>query len=71
MARVTIEDCLEVAPNRFALAVIASRRSYDLLHGVRPLIRSDNKEVVVALREVAARKIDFEGKLPEQPDQAG
>lgn len=67
MARVTIEDCLEVAPNRFALAAIASRRSYDLLHGVRPLVRSNNKEVVVALREVAARKIDFEEALPLQP----
>ena len=59
MARVTVEDCLDHAPSRFALAVLAGRRAYDLVHGARPLVRSKNKEVVVALREVAARKIDF------------
>ena len=64
MARVTIEDCLDHAPNRFALAVMAARRSYDLVHGARPLVNSKNKDVVVALREVAAAKIDFDPALP-------
>lgn len=69
MARVTIEDCLEHAPNRFALAVIAARRSFDLLHGARPLVSSDNKHVVVALREVAAQKIDFDQEIPLKPKE--
>ncbi|MBR59141.1 MAG: DNA-directed RNA polymerase subunit omega [Myxococcales bacterium] len=64
MARVTIEDCLDHSPSRFALAMLAGRRAYDLVHGSRPLVRSDNKEVVVALREVAAAKLDFDKELP-------
>ena len=64
MARVTIEDCLDHSPSRFALAMLAGRRAYDLVHGARPLVRSDNKEVVVALREVAAAKLDFDKELP-------
>ena len=54
MARITVEDCLEEVPNRFALAMVASQRSKQLLKGARPLIQSKNKYVVTALREVAA-----------------
>ena len=57
MARITVEDCLENIPNRFELVLGAARRAKQLLKGARPLVDSDNKEVVTALREIAARKV--------------
>lgn len=62
MARVTVEDCLDIIPNRFLLAMVASKRSKQLYKGGEPLIdnKSNNKKVVVALREIAADKIEFE-----------
>ncbi|HUY19635.1 MAG TPA: DNA-directed RNA polymerase subunit omega [Candidatus Binataceae bacterium] len=57
MARVTVEDCLEQIPNRFELVLAAARRAKMLLKGARPLVESDNKEVVTALREIAASKV--------------
>ncbi len=57
MARITVEDCLEVIPNRFELVLAAARRAKQLLKGERPLIESDNKEVVTALREIAAARV--------------
>lgn len=54
MARVTVEDCLRKVPDRFALVMLASKRAKQLLKGAKPLIDSDNREVVVALREIAA-----------------
>ena len=57
MARITVEDCLEKIPNRFELVLGAARRAKQLLKGARPLVDSDNKEVVTALREIASRKV--------------
>jgi DNA-directed RNA polymerase subunit omega len=57
MARITVEDCLERVPNRFELVLLAARRAKQLLKGARPLVESDNKEIVTALREVAAEKV--------------
>jgi DNA-directed RNA polymerase subunit omega len=57
MARITVEDCLTRIPNRFQLVVLAARRAKDLLKGARPLVQSENKEVVTALREVAEGKV--------------
>ncbi len=57
MARITVEDCLERVPNRFQLVLLAARRAKQLLKGARPLVDSDNKEIVTALREVAAEKV--------------
>ena len=57
MARITIEDCLHKIPNRFELVVVAAQRSKELLKGTLPLVPSDNKEVVTALREIAAEKV--------------
>lgn len=57
MARITVEDCLARIPNRFELIVVAARRAKELLKGARPLVSSDNKEVVTALREIAAGKV--------------
>jgi len=59
MARVTVEDCLENISNRMELIVLASKRARQLLDGSDPLISNvkGNKEVVLALREIAAGKI--------------
>ncbi len=62
MARVTVEDCLEIIPNRFLLAMVASKRAKQLYKGADPLIenKSANKKIVVALREIAADKVEYE-----------
>ena len=57
MARITVEDCLEEVSSRFELVMLASQRARQLFKGAKPLIESDNREVVVALREVAAGKV--------------
>jgi DNA-directed RNA polymerase subunit omega len=57
MARITVEDCLAKIPNRFELVVVAARRAKELLKGAPPLVRSENKEIVTALREIAAGKV--------------
>ncbi|HWP99740.1 MAG TPA: DNA-directed RNA polymerase subunit omega [Vicinamibacterales bacterium] len=60
MARITVEDCLAKVPNRFELVLLAARRAKGLLKGARPLVESDNKEVVTALREIAEGKVRLE-----------
>lgn len=65
MARITVEDCLDRIPNRFELVLAGARRAKQLLKGARPLVESDNKEVVTALREIAA------GKVTIQPPEGG
>jgi DNA-directed RNA polymerase subunit omega len=67
MARITIEDCLNHTPNRFALVCLARQRAYDLIQGAPPAVVCNNKEAVTALREVAAGKIG----TPPQPDPHG
>ena len=57
MARITVEDCLEKVENRFQLVLLAAKRAKQLLKGSRPLLDSDNKEVVTALREIADDKV--------------
>ncbi len=57
MARVTVEDCLQKTSNRFDLVMLAAKRARQLLKGAKPLIESDNREVVIALREIAAGKV--------------
>lgn len=57
MARITVEDCLRHARNRFELVHIAAKRSRQLLKGSRPLVDNtftQNRTLVVSLREVAA-----------------
>jgi DNA-directed RNA polymerase subunit omega len=65
MARITIEDCTKVVPNRFHLVQIAAIRTKQLKRGAKPLVQSEeNKEVVVALREIAAGYIK-----PDYPNE--
>ncbi len=73
MARVTIEDCLEKVDNRFALVHLGAKRVRQLYKGAPVLLseRVKNKEIVVALREIAAGKIGalkLRKALPETPD---
>jgi len=55
MARVTVEDCLEKVENRFALVLLASQRTRQLMKGEDALLETggENKEAVTALREIA------------------
>jgi len=61
MARITVEDCLDVIDNRFELVMMAARRARQLANGVEPQLEnqsSADKPTVLALREIAARRID-------------
>jgi DNA-directed RNA polymerase subunit omega len=64
MARITVEDCLQRIPNRFELVLVGARRAKQLLKGARPLVESDNKEVVTALREIGDAKVTM--RYPEE-----
>jgi DNA-directed RNA polymerase subunit omega len=57
MSRITVEDCLQKVNNRFELVMLASKRARQLFKGAKPLTESDNREVVVALREIAEGKV--------------
>ncbi|NCC25096.1 MAG: DNA-directed RNA polymerase subunit omega [Deltaproteobacteria bacterium] len=57
MARITVEDCLKQADNRFLIVQMAIKRIKQYREGYLPLVQCDNKEVVTALREIAAGKI--------------
>jgi DNA-directed RNA polymerase subunit omega len=66
MARVTVEDCLERVENRFALVILASKRTKELKRGAPLLVTNrDNREVVMALREIAATKVGGRNPEPE------
>lgn len=60
MARITVEDCLEVVPNRFELILLAARRARQLHNGVEPTLDNaeNDKPTVLALREIAAGHVD-------------
>ena len=58
MARITVEDCLEVVNNRFELVLMATKRARQLANGAEPLVESTNdKPTVLSLREIAERKV--------------
>jgi DNA-directed RNA polymerase subunit omega len=61
MARITVEDCLEVVDNRFELVLMATKRARQLAKGAEPQVEASNdKPTVVALREIAERRITAE-----------
>jgi DNA-directed RNA polymerase subunit omega len=61
MARVTVEDCITQIPNRFKLVIMAGQRARELSSGAKPTISKGNdKNPVVALREIAAHSISLE-----------
>lgn len=61
MARVTVEDCERLVPNRFELVMLAAQRARSISQGATPVVaRDDDKNSVVALREIAADAVDLE-----------
>lgn len=55
MARITVEDCITVVPNRFELIMLAAHRARQLAGGADPSVARDHdKNPVVALREIGA-----------------
>lgn len=62
MARITVEDCMDKVENRFELVHLAAKRAKQLVKGTKPLVKSDNREIVTALREIADNLIYFEKK---------
>ncbi|MBA3813280.1 MAG: DNA-directed RNA polymerase subunit omega [Alphaproteobacteria bacterium] len=60
MARVTAEDCIDKVPNRFDLVLLAAQRARQLAAGAPLTIERDNdKNPVVALREIAAETVSL------------
>ncbi len=60
MARVTVEDCILKVPNRFDLVMLAAQRAREISSGSTLTIdRDDDKNPVVALREIAEETIDL------------
>jgi DNA-directed RNA polymerase subunit omega len=61
MARVTVEDCVVKIPNRFELVLLAAQRAREMASGAQPSLDRDNdKNPVVALREIAAESVPLE-----------
>ncbi len=71
MARVSIEDCLHSIENRFALAMVAADRARSLMTGEVPMLRTKNKEVVTALREITDGLIFSNVAIPEREGELG
>ena len=60
MARVTVEDCVTRVPNRFELVMLAAQRGRNIGAGAPLTLDRDNdKNAVVALREIADAKVDL------------
>lgn len=76
MARVTVEDCVDKVTNRFELVLFAAHRARGMSAGAELLVERDNdKNTVVALREIADEKVvpdevreDLVGSLQKQVD---
>ncbi len=61
MARVTVEDCVEQISNRFELVILASERARNIACGLPLTVERDNdKNPVIALREIALNNIDVD-----------
>ncbi len=64
MARVTVEDCVDKVPNRFELVLLSAHRARQISTGAAITVEPENdKNPVIALREIAERKIPPEDML--------
>ncbi|PCJ59851.1 MAG: DNA-directed RNA polymerase subunit omega [Rhodospirillaceae bacterium] len=67
MARVTVEDCVTRIPNRFELVILAAQRAREITAGATPTVgRDQDRNPVVALREIAEATIDLDGLREEK-----
>jgi DNA-directed RNA polymerase subunit omega len=71
MARITVEDCLDNVPNRFSLCLLTAERTKQLMKGAQRLISDerDNKEIVTALREIAAGSVAADTSAFDENEQ--
>ena len=60
MARITVEDCLKMIDNRFAIIHVAAKRVRQLDRGSQRLVNCKNMHAVTALREIAEGKVMLE-----------
>ncbi len=61
MARITVDDCLKLIPNRFQLTLVATYRARQLSQGASSLVEPNrDKPTVIALREISVGKIGTE-----------
>ena len=61
MARITVDDCIKIIPNRFEMSLAATYRARQLANGAQPMIDATrDKPTVIALRELAASKFGAE-----------
>ena len=59
MARVTVEDCLEVVDNQYDLVILAKERTIQIGAGDKPMVSENNdKKTVLSLRELGDKKLD-------------
>jgi DNA-directed RNA polymerase subunit omega len=71
MARVTVEDCLDNEDNRFALVILASNRTRQIMKGAKVQLEAHkfkNKPAVLALREIAAGRVRYDRPSREAVD---
>ena len=71
MARVTVEDCLDKEDNRFALVILASNRTRQIMKGAKVQLEAHkykNKPAVLALREIAAGRVRYDRPSREAVD---
>ena len=60
MARVTVEDCVVVIPNRFELCLVASNRAKSILSGAATSLDRKEKPAVISLREIGDKIVDVD-----------
>lgn len=61
MARITVDDCLKIIPNRFDMTLAATIRARQISIGSHPMVESTrDKPTVIALRELAQGKLGLE-----------
>jgi DNA-directed RNA polymerase subunit omega len=61
MARITVDDCLKIIPNRFDMTLAATIRARQISIGSPPMVESTrDKPTVIALRELAQGKLGLE-----------
>ncbi len=66
MARITVEDCIDLIPNRYELVIIAAQRAKDIASGAPLTLERDNdKDSVVSLREIAEKTVSIENLKEE------
>ena len=71
MARVTVEDCLEVVDNQYDLVILAKERTLQIGAGDKPMVSEDNdKKTVLSLREIGDKLLDQKTLETQTVDRA-